>query len=89
MTANTFLSRDFKQCLRVCNQDFSYISNSYLFEGNILRFKALALHEIYKKHTAKNTYLPIYERDDYFEFDKPIMIVNAKNSLENAIKIFK
>ena len=41
--ANLFLSTDYEKCLEVCSINFSFISNSKLFESNILRFKALAL----------------------------------------------
>ena len=41
--ANLFLSTDYEKCLEVCSVNFSFISNSKLFESNILRFKALAL----------------------------------------------
>ena len=45
--ANIFLSRDFEYCLRICSTNFSYVANSSLFEGNILRFRALASEQLF------------------------------------------
>jgi len=41
--ANSYLSYDFEKCLETCENNYSYVANSNLFEGNILRFKALCL----------------------------------------------
>ena len=40
--ANDFLSGDFESSLDICNTNFSNYANSSLFEGNLLRFRALA-----------------------------------------------
>ena len=50
--ANLFLSTDYEKCLTVCSINFSSILNNSLFESNILRFKALALEQIFVKYTA-------------------------------------
>ena len=50
--ANLFLSTDYEKCLEVCSINFTFISNSLLFESNLLRFKGLALEQIFLKHTA-------------------------------------
>ena len=47
--ANALLSDHYDYCLRICSTNFTYVANSFLFEGNILRFKALAIHLIHKK----------------------------------------
>ena len=47
-TANLFLSTNYEKCFKVCSANYSFIANSTIFEGNILRFKALALEHIYK-----------------------------------------
>ena len=46
--ANIFLSSDYEYCLRICQYNFSYVANTSLFEGNILRFKSLAAEQIFK-----------------------------------------
>ena len=50
--ANLFLSTDYEKCLSVCSTNFSSILDNSLFESNILRFKALALEQIFVKYTA-------------------------------------
>ena len=40
--ADTFLTHDYEQVLRVAMEDYSYVANSPLFEANLLRFLALA-----------------------------------------------
>ena len=50
--ANLFLSTDYEKCLSVCSIDFSSILDNSLFESNILRFKALALEQIFVKYKA-------------------------------------
>lgn len=42
MVAYTYLSYDFEFSLRISTTEWSYFANSCLFEGNILRFRALA-----------------------------------------------
>ena len=46
--ANTFLTNDYEHCLRISQTDFSYVANSCLFEGNILRFRSLASMKVYE-----------------------------------------
>ena len=47
MAANIFLSGDYEYCLWICSHNFSYVANASLFEGNILRFKALAAEQLF------------------------------------------
>ena len=47
MVADTYLSHDFEYSLRISTFDFSYFSNTNLFEGNLLRFRALAYLEMF------------------------------------------
>ena len=42
LLAVTFLSHDYEECLLIAKNNFSYIANSALFEGNLLRFFAIA-----------------------------------------------
>ena len=46
--ANLFLAKDYDNCLKYSSFNFACICNSPFFEANILRFKALTIHEIYK-----------------------------------------
>lgn len=48
MVADTFLCNDYEYSLRISQQDFSYIANTSLFEGNILRFRALASIKLFE-----------------------------------------
>ena len=45
--SNSYLSYDYGKCLEICENNYSYVANSHLFEGNILRFKALCLEQLY------------------------------------------
>ena len=50
IVANTYLTNDYEYSLHISQKDFSYIANTSMFEGNILRFRALAslqLFEVY------------------------------------------
>ena len=51
--ANDYLANDFKYCIDICSKNLSYVAYCNLFEGNILRFKALALEKIYELRTTK------------------------------------
>lgn len=42
LVADTYLANDYEYCLRISMTDFSSNASSRLFEGNILRFRALA-----------------------------------------------
>ena len=42
MMADAFLTHEYEYCLRIGKCDFSYISNSSLFESNLLRFVSMA-----------------------------------------------
>ena len=56
MVADTYLTHDYEYSLRISGTDFSFIANTCLFEGNILRFRALAslklFEEGFKDHEA-------------------------------------
>ena len=45
--ANIFLCQDYEYTLRICSTNFSFVANSSLFEGNILRIKALASEQLF------------------------------------------
>ena len=46
--AVTYLVRDYEYSLRISTTDFSYVANTYLFESNILRFRALASIKLFE-----------------------------------------
>ena len=48
--ANIFLSSDYEYALRLCQYNFSFVANTSLFEGNILRFKSLSAEQIFKNN---------------------------------------
>ena len=82
--ANLFLARDYEQCLRLAKFNFAAVCNSRLFEGNILRYKALSLemnysynHTIYQaqqEQKGKN-------REEFLKEDQMITI-NEKDQIE-------
>ena len=43
---NSLLSKDYEYCIEICETDFSMVTESDLFEGNMLRFRALALEQL-------------------------------------------
>ena len=78
--ANIFLSRDFEYCLRICSTDFSYVANSPLFEGTILRFRALASEELFslvRPEEQKDSGAPDYSS-----------LFDAIDSAKNALQIY-
>ena len=50
--AATFLTYDYEGCLRIANNDLSFIANSAMFEGNLLRFFALASFKAFEHAIA-------------------------------------
>ena len=54
IVANTYLSNDYEYSLRISTIDFSFIANSSLFEGNILRFRALASLKLFELYLRDN-----------------------------------
>ena len=84
--ANLFLSTDYEKCLKVCSSNFSLISNSFLFESNFLRYKALALEQIFLKYTAeeKDENLPDLEQSEVKS-----LLLDAFEAVKNQIEISK
>ena len=82
--ANIFLSSDYEYCLRICQYNFSYVANTSIFEGNILRFKSLAAEQIFK-HSL--------EREDSQDGDNDSnsnirMLFYAIEAAQNAREIY-
>ena len=48
IVANTYFSNDYEFSLQISKTDFSHIAHSSLFEGNILRFRALASLKLFE-----------------------------------------
>ena len=46
--ADTFLTRDYEYCLSIAKNDFSFVDNAALFEGNLLRFFSLASFKLFQ-----------------------------------------
>ena len=80
--ADDYLMNEFESSLRLSTNDYSSICHTPLFEGNILRFRALAslkLFELEQKLEDSET-----DMKQNFEY-----LTKAIESLENAIEIFK
>lgn len=85
-----FLANDLEMALNVCCTNLSYVTNSALFEGNILRFKALTLEGKYEQEIRE-----IEERSDEEEEQEPKKeedvvphIVEALEAVLNACSVF-
>ena len=48
MVAVTYLTNDFEYSYRISVTDFSYSTNTALFMGNILRFRALTCLKLFE-----------------------------------------
>ena len=48
MVADTYLTNDYEYSLRISTTNFSYTTNTALFMGNILRFRALASLKLFE-----------------------------------------
>ena len=78
--ANLFLARDYEHCLRLTKFNFAAVCNSKLFEGNILRFKALSLEMIYSyNHTIYQAQQE--QKREYLKEDQMITI-DEKDQIE-------
>ena len=79
--ANIFLSSDFEYCLRISMKNFSFIENSSLFEGNILRFRSLAAEQLYEHKSS----VRISDQEIQLNLTN---LFTALESAENALTIY-
>ena len=79
--ANIFLSSDFEYCLRISMKNFSFIENSSLFEGNILRFRSLAAEQLYEHKSS----VRISDQEIQVNLTN---LFTALESAENALTIY-
>ena len=77
--ANIFLSRDFEYCLRICSANFAQVTDSSLFEGNILRFRALASEQLFSL---------MCESEEEGEAPDYSSLFDAIDSAKSALKIY-
>ena len=52
--ANIFLCKNYEYCLQICRIDYSRLIHSSLFEGNLQRFKALAIMQLAVSHESSS-----------------------------------
>lgn len=85
-----YLANDLEMALNVCCTNLSYVANSAIFEGNILRLKALTLEGKYEQEIRE-----IEERSDDDEEQEPKKeedivphIVEALEATLNACSVF-
>lgn len=96
MVADTYLSHDYEYSLRLATTDFSFIANTCLFEGNILRFRALANLKLFEEK-FKDGVLTDEEEDSTVDDEEQTFInkecfeylTAAIASLENSLSIFQ
>ena len=75
--ANAFLTNDLEYSLSISTSDFSYLANSSLFEGNILRFQSLASIKLFER--------AIEHENSYENFG---FLAQAIDSAQNALTIY-
>ena len=78
IVADTFLCNDFEYSLRISQQDFSFVCSDSLFEGNMLRFRALASMKLFE-------YAINQGGDRVINF---YLLAQALQSLSNAFQIY-
>ena len=78
-TANIFLQRDYDYCLHICETNFSQLNDITIFQGNMLRFKALAAEQLFHHKT-------IDLGDKSFENSK--LLMTAVESAKKALSLF-
>jgi hypothetical protein len=84
-----YLANDLEMCLNVCSTNMSCVSNGSIFEGNILRFKALALEKMYEKEVREAEEEEEAEQDiNKSSLDPVIYLVEAIEAILNSISIF-
>lgn len=79
MCADTYLTNDFEFSLRISTTDFSFVACTRFFEGNILRYRALASLKLFENRINDEE-----SREESFE-----LLTTAIASLQNAYQIFK
>ena len=88
MTAvNILLQADYEYVLRICSTNFSYIANTSLFEGNILRLKSLASEQIYK--IKADTYNQEEEEDQEYKTKNISKLLMAIDAAKNGLQIYQ
>ena len=78
--ADTYLMNDFEYSLRLSTNDFTSICTTSLFEGNIMRFRALASLKLFELGLEED----IEFMQSNFEY-----LTTAIASLQNALQIYK
>ena len=84
MCADTYLINDYEYSLRIATADVSFIANTPLFEGNILRLRALASIEIFRYEMGNGKREDTQNMQDNYNY-----LMTAIASLENALAIYE
>lgn len=79
MMADTFLTHEYEYCLRIGKSDYSFFSNTCLFEANLLRFVSIASAKLFEHILRENEENFI----DHIDF-----LYQALNCAENAMKLY-
>lgn len=88
--ANSFLGKDYDYCMQICKTNFTRVTGSSLFDGNLQRFKALSLMSIVNLETAQNTPMNKYYLNEKIEkvSDHKLMISKALRAIKQSADIF-
>ena len=84
MCADTYLINDFEYSLRISTTDFSCVANTPLFEGNILRLRALASIEIFRYEMGNGKRMDALSIKENYNY-----LTSSIASLENAFIIYE
>ena len=87
LVAATFLTHDYEYSLRISSGDFSFLAPGALFEGNILRFRALASMEIF--HDSLEQSKLSFQEDVELRQENFSFLTSSIASLENSNRIFE
>ena len=85
--ANLFLSTNYEKCRQVCSVNYSFVSNSDIFEANLVRFKALALEQIYQQFNEDIQSLHAEHIKRLTPEQNTELLLDAIEATQNAIEI--
>lgn len=85
--ANIFLCQDFEYTVRICSTNFSYVANTSLFEGNILRIKSLAQQELFNIRQNQEFFGDEEERSRERK-QRLQVLLSAIDAARNALSIY-
>ena len=87
--ANAFLKQDYEYCLKICSKDYSFEANMNVFEGNIVRLKALALEHSIQSQRFSNNRRKTYGKVSAPTNEEKETLLQAIEAVKNSLEIFE